>query len=115
MNFKMKLKDPHFNNVLQKKKIYEIRLYDEKRKNMNIGDEINIIHNDDSSKSYNVIIIEVKVYKSFKKAIEDSGFKNVIPDAKDFNEALQIYMNIPGYSDNEEKFGVVRFKLQLQN
>ena len=32
----MKLKDPHFNNVLQKKKIYEIRLYDEKRKNMNI-------------------------------------------------------------------------------
>tara|TARA_B100000886_G_scaffold332224_1_gene284687 strand:+ start:164 stop:544 length:381 start_codon:yes stop_codon:yes gene_type:complete len=115
MTHSMKLKDPHFRNVLEGKKIYELRLYDEKRKAMNVGDVITIKHNDNSHNCYNVVITDIKVFTSFKKAIKDSGFDKVIPDAQNLNDAVGIYLNIPNYPEGESKYGVVRFTFVLQN
>ena len=115
MTHSMKLKDPYFRNVLEGKKIYELRLYDEKRKAMNIGDVITIKHNDNTYSSYNVVITGIKVFTSFKKALKNSGFDKVIPDAKNFDEAINVYLKIPNYPEGESKYGVVRFTFVLQN
>ena len=115
MTHSMKLKDPHFRNVLEGKKIYELRLYDEKRKAIKIGDVITMKHNEDTSNFYNVVVTGIKTYKSFKKAIKDSGFDKVIPDSSNLKDALQVYLNIPNYSEGETQYGVVRFTLVLQN
>ena len=115
MYHSMKLKDPHFRNVLEGKKIYELRLYDEKRKTMNIGDIITIIHNDKKFDSYNVVITGISIFKNFKNALNDSCYDKVIPNAKNINEALQVYLDIPNYKEGEKKYGIVRFTFVLEN
>ena len=111
----MKLQEPHFTNVLLGKKIYETRVNDKKRQKMNLGDTIIIKHNDDESKKYQVVITGKKIYKTFKKAIEDSGVKKVLPNVTSINNGVKLYKSFPGYTEGAKKYGVVRFTLVVNN
>ena len=113
-----KLKDPHFNNILEGKKLYELRVNDEKRQKMHDGDIWIFSHNDKSDvEPFATTIVEVTKYKSFEEALEDKDvpFTKVIPDADTITDALKVYEGIDGYIDGAKKFGVVRFKLQVNN
>lgn len=114
----MKLDDPHYDNVKNGSKIYEIRVNDPKRQKMNIDDVITIKHNSDSKKEqYKVVITDKKIFDDFKDAIKDSGIKNVLPNVSTINEGVKLYESFPhmegSYKKGAKKFGVVRFKLEF--
>ena len=113
-----KLMDPHFDNVRTGKKIFETRVYDDKRKAINVGDVFEFRHNSDTTrKTFKTVIVGIKVYKSFTTAIKDSGVKKVLPNVRTLEDAVKIYENFPHsegtFKDGATKFGVVRFELAI--
>ena len=107
----MKLQQPHYDNVKEGYKIYEIRPNDDKRQQMKIGDTIVIYNNDDDSSSYQVVITDKHYFKDFKDAIEGSELKKLLPNVNTVNEAIELYESFPNYIEKSEKYGIVRFTL----
>ena len=50
-----KLKDPHYGNVKEGKKIYEVRVYDETRQKMKVSDIWIFSHNDNNFSTVSVL------------------------------------------------------------
>ncbi len=114
--FTSKLKSPYYEAVRDGIKIYEVRCYDEARKKMNVDDNWNFNHNDDSNLPIiKTKIVEIKLYPNFRSAIEETGYKSLLPEALSIEEAISIYESFDNgnYKKNGELFGVVRFKLEV--
>ena len=61
----MRLSEPFFTQVLQLKKTVEMRIYDEKRRNVSCGDIITFFCADDDDKSVDVKVCGVEVFEDF--------------------------------------------------
>jgi len=115
------LQDPHFNNVKTGKKIYETRVYDEKRKKIKLGDTIIFEHDDKKDEpSFKTIVVEIKIFKSFGDAIKDCGIKKILPNLNSNVKGVELYESFPHgeggtFRDASKKYGVVRFKLVVNN
>lgn len=111
------LASPYYEYVKNGTKIYELRLYDYKRKLIKIN---NLWHfssnNKDKNKneSFTTKVIGIKIYKSFREAIEDTGLKQLLPQISDLEEGINIYESFDNnnYKINAEIYCVVRFTLQ---
>lgn len=113
-----KLVDPHYSDVKNGSKIYEVRVNDPKRQKMKVGDNWTFSHNDKPELPLiHTKIVGIDLFDSFKAAIEDSGIQNVLPHAADLKSGIEMYNNFPHaegtYRDGAEKYGVVRFKLEV--
>lgn len=113
-----KLKEPHYSHIQEGKKIYEVRVNDDKRRQMKVGDTWIFSHNDEPDKpKIKTKIVEIKTYKTFEEAINDTDLSQLLPDVKSVKEAVKLYEGFPHdegtYKEGAIKYGVVRFKLQL--
>lgn len=111
-----KLQSPHYENIRDGLKIYEMRVYDEKRKQMSVGDIWEFRHNDNKDEPIlKTLITEIKIYKSFNEAITEKGYKSLLPNTKNDEEAIKIYesFNNGKYKTDALKYGVVSFKLKV--
>ncbi len=107
-----KLQDPHYQNILDGKKIYEARVYDEKRRKIKVGDEYVFFHNDDETKkSIHTIITDILTFDNFGEAIESVGIENILP-GESLEDGVKLYESFPGYRENAKKYGVVVYKLE---
>jgi ASC-1-like (ASCH) protein len=110
---------PHFDNVLNGKKIYETRVNDEKRQLIKLGDIIEFTHQTENRQPYSIVVIGIDYFKSFKDAIETSGVKKVLPNVSTVEEGVKLYEAFPHktgtFKDGAKKYGVVRFHLHLNN
>jgi len=88
------------------KKTVEGRLNKGKFKKVNIGDIFEI-----KGSGERFEIIAQKTYKDFKELLKSEGIENVLPDKKGLKEALAVYYKYYSAED-EEKYGVVAFKLK---
>jgi ASC-1-like (ASCH) protein len=115
-SFHGKLQTPYYEFIKQGIKIYEMRVNDDKRQKMNIGDIWKFNHaTDQTLPEFNTTIIDKKIYKSFEEAINQTGYENLLPNAQSKEEAIQIYNSFDNgnYQLDAQKYGVVCFKLQL--
>ena len=106
----MKLDEPHFSNVKNGLKIIEGRVYDEKRKKININDTIIFINRGDDNDRFEKTITNIKVFKppvSFDEVINEENFKQLIPDADTIQEAIDVYINIDGYPEKALEEGII--------
>ena len=102
----MKLSEPWYTLIKNGKKTVEGRIYDKKRKLLNVGDTL--IFTDTNGKNEIVTtIINLKVFKNFDKAIRYAKLKNVLPNIRTYKDGVKIYHSIPGYKKKEKKYGVV--------
>ena len=113
-----KLADPHYDDIKNGSKIYEVRVNDPKRQKMKVGDNWTFKHNDDPDlPPIHTKIVNIDLFDSFEDAIEDSGIQNVLPHAADLESGIEMYNNFPHaegtYRDGAKKYGVVRFKLEV--
>jgi len=113
------LADPHFDNVLNGKKIYETRVNDEKRQLIKLGDMIEFTHQTENRQSYSIVVIGIDYFNSFKDAIRTSGIKKVLPNVSTVEEGVKLYEAFPHktgtFKDGAKKYGVVRFHLYVNN
>ena len=113
-----KLQSPYYEYIRDGIKIYELRVYDNKRKQMKINDEWVFSHNNiPGLPKIKTNITTIKIYESFEQAIKDTGYNKLLPDAKSDTEAIKIYNGFD--NNNYEKdalvYGVVRFGLELKS
>ena len=107
----MKLAEPYYSQVKNKKKTVEARIYDEKRKLLKIGDTI--IFTDNNSKGpFKRKIKNIKIFKSFRKAIEHAKLKNILPGVRTYDEGVKLYYSFSDkYKKEEKKLEVINIYL----
>ena len=112
----MNLDTIYFNYILEGKKIYETRIYDEKRQKLKLLDVINFSDRG-SSRIFKAQIIELSYFLNFSEAIKEVGIKKVLPNAKSLVEGVKLYESFPHkegtYKQAASKYGVLRIKLKV--
>ena len=109
----MKLYASPFNKISSSKKTVELRLYDEKRRNINIGDRIVFSNSDEEDKKIAVTVKALYRYASFKELFEEIPIEKC-GNSSDMTidevvEGLRTY-----YSEEEEKqYGVLGIKIEI--
>jgi len=94
-----------FENIKNGLKKIEIRLYDEKRQKIKIGDVIKIINLEDSSQELFVEVIELSRFPTFKKLFEVFGNK-IKPYEKEVLK--RVYSK-----EKEKKYGILVIYFEL--
>ncbi len=102
----MKLSEPYYTLVKKKKKTIEIRINDEKRQLLKIGDKIKFT--DTNGKNHFILKIrDLKKSKNFKNAIKKATLKKCMPNIKSIKKAINIYRSFPSYKKKEKKYGII--------
>ena len=107
----MKLKEEFFDQMRDGKKIYEARLYDEKRQKICIGDTIIFKKMPNLIDGVVTKVIDVKRFDNFEQMAQTLSLTGLGFEKKNSAQVARFYRSIYGKED-EQKFGVVVFKLE---
>ena len=114
-DYKKNLSEPWFSKVYDGEKIIEGRLNKKSFSIMNVGDTITWYNNENNNyKEFKTVIMKVKKYNCFYELINVEGLNNVLPheSIKTIEDGLEVYNSFYKKED-EEKYGVISFKLKL--
>lgn len=106
------LEEVYFNQIKNKQKIYELRIFDKKRMKIKNNDKWIFVNKNDQT-TLETIVRQINVYESFEEAIDDTDISKLLPGIKTKKECLEIYNNFPDYMEKSYEFGVVRFTLDV--
>ena len=109
MKHEMRLHDDPFNKIKQGTKKIEIRLNDEKRKSINIGDTIEFT-NRVTLEKIETKIINLYYYDSFKELYKN--FDKISIGYKEDEEAKPEDMEMYYSKEDIEKYGVVAIEIR---
>lgn len=109
------LDNTYYNYIKNGDKIYEIRVFDNKRKLIQVGDSITFNNRDNiQSPLLSTSVSEIKLYGDFKEALEDTPMSQVLPNVQKIEDGVKIYEAFPHddgtYKEASKKYGIVRFK-----
>lgn len=112
MVHEMKLREIYFNKIKNNEKIYEIRLNDEKRRLIDVGDIIIFKKEPELQEVIKTIVKDLIYFDSFKEMISTLPKEKVGFDTEKKENIIDIYHQF--YSDEEEsKYGVVAIKVEV--
>ena len=108
----MRLIPQYFNYIKTGTKRIELRLYDDKRKNLNINDIIVFENLNDSNDQIQTKIKHLYRYNNFESLINDFAIELIADKSIDKQELLNILNEI--YSQDEQnKYGVIGIEIEL--
>lgn len=106
----MKLATDPFEKITSGEKIIESRLYDEKRQQINIGDQIEFSCSDDPTKKVLTKVKALYLYKSFEELFSDFPSKYFGGESKDeLVKEIEMFYS----KDEQMKCGVIGIKIEL--
>lgn len=112
MKHEMKLQSIYFDKIKIGQKIYEIRLNDEKRRIIDVGDVIIFKREPEQVESLDTVVEDLIYFDSFKEMIDTLPLTKVGFEKETKKEVEDIYHSF--YSvENEKKYGVVAIKVKL--
>lgn len=111
----MKLNPEPYRKIRQGKKTIELRLYDEKRRKLKVGDIIEFVNIENKELSVKARVLALHIFPSFKELYE-----NLPLDKCGYTENN---INIASYKDMEkfysleeqDKYGVVGIELEIES
>lgn len=107
---KMKLSTAPFEKIVSGNKVIESRLYDEKRQQINLRDQIEFVCNDDQSRKVIAIVKALYRYPTFENLFSD--FSSLLFGGISKEELIGEIETF--YSKEEqEKYGVIGIKIEL--
>lgn len=110
--FIMKLSSEHFDKVKSGSKTYEVRLNDEGRQKIGIGDSIIFKRLPDLIDGVIVKVTDVKVFPSFEDMARVLSIESIGFDKKNAGQVSRYFLKEYSKAD-EKKYGVVAFKFEL--
>lgn len=112
MNFEMKLKSAYFDKIKSGEKIFEIRLFDEKRKNIKTGDLISFRKDPELEEELLTKVEDLIVFKNFEEMIGKLGSQTIGFENKTHEEIEKVYHSFYSVED-ENKYGVLAIKIKV--
>lgn len=111
----MKLREKYYNYILNGTKRIEIRLYDEKRQKIQLGDKIRFYKESSSKEEYfDSKVIGLLRYKTFSCLFKDYDISLLADKSLSKEELLKVLEEF--YSKEEqEKYGVIGIRIELLN
>ena len=111
MIHEMKLNDKPFDNIKSGIKKFELRLYDEKRKNINLGDTIIFHKLSNLNDTISVNVLALLRYPSFADFFKDIDYRfcGTANNLKEELEHIHTFYTI----EQEKKYGILAIKIQL--
>lgn len=108
--YQMKLATEPYNNIASGKKVIESRLFDEKRQQIMIGDQIIFSENDKPENNVTTVVKGLLRYQTFKELFSDHEPSLFGEESRDFllNQIKQFYSD-----EDEQKYGVIGIRLQI--
>lgn len=114
MEHKMRLQDKYYNYILNGTKKIEIRLNDEKRKNIKIGDKIIFQKLSNTDEYFKVRVTKLLNYNSFLEILNDFDIEILSDKNMTYEELLSTLRTF--YTKEEEKeYGVLGIMFELDN
>lgn len=114
MEHTMKLRDIYFEKIKNNEKIYEIRLNDEKRKKIKIGDKINFFKEPNLTEKIETQVCDLIIFNSFDNMTDNLNAREIGFDNSTKQKIIDTYQEFYSHED-EEKYGVLAIKLKLIN
>lgn len=112
MKHEMKLQPEYYNFILNGTKRIEIRLFDEKRQQIKIGDTIKFLKDDDLNESFNAKVTGLLRYNSFEDMFKDFDI-SILSDKSMTKEQLIGVLEQFYTKEKQEQFGVLGIRIEL--
>ena len=114
MTHEMKLQPEYYNFILNGTKRIEIRLYDEKRQSIKLGDTIKFLKEPELSESFNAKVIGLLRYNSFKDMFKDFDI-SILSDKSMTKEELIKVLEQFYTKEKQEQYGVLGIRIELMD
>lgn len=112
MIHEMKLQPRYYNYILNGTKRIELRLNDEKRKIIKIGDKIKFFKEPDLGEFFEVKVIELLRYNSFKEMFKDYDI-DILADKEMTKQELINVLEEFYTKEKQEKYGVLGIMIEI--
>ena len=112
MEHEMKLQPEYYNFIVNGTKRIEIRLYDEKRQQIKIGDIIKFLKEPELNESFNAKVVGLLRYNSFEEMFKDFDISILSDDSMTKDELISVLEQF--YTkEKQEKYGVLGIRIEL--
>ena len=108
----MKLQPEYYNYILNGTKTIEIRLNDEKRSKIKIGDTIKFLKEPDLKESFKIKVVGLYRYNSFEDLFKDFDI-SILSDKSMSKEELIDVLEQFYTKEKQEQYGVLGIKIEL--
>lgn len=108
----MKLRPKYYDYILNGTKRIEIRLNDEKRQKIKIGDTIKFLKEPELKDSFIVKVVDLYKYNSFKEMFKNFDI-SILADKKMTKEELINDLEKFYTKEKQDTYGVVGIKIEL--
>ena len=108
----MKLQPEYYNFILNGTKRIEIRLFDEKRQQIKIGDTIKFLKEPELKESFNARIIGLLRYNSFDDMFKDFDI-SILSDKSMIKEGLLGVLEQFYTKEKQKRYGVLGIRIEL--
>ena len=108
----MKLQPKYYNFILNGTKRIEIRLNDEKRQQIKIGDTIKFLKEPELEENFNARVTGLLRYNSFEDMFKDFDI-SILSDKSMTKEELIVVLEQFYSREKQEQFGVLGIRIEL--
>ena len=112
MIHEMKLRPKYYDYILNGTKRIEIRLFDEKRQMIKIGDKIKFLKEPDLKESFEVLVVDLYRYNNFEEMFKDFDI-SILSDKSMTKEELINDLEEFYTKEKQNKYGVLGIKIKL--
>ena len=110
----MHLQEPIFNYIKYGTKRFELRLLDEKRKNVKIGDEIVFINRNNDNDRIKTRVIGLLFYSNFSELVSDLDIRLMMDESMTKGELIN-ELNKFYPAEEQKELGVVGIRFELES
>lgn len=112
MIHEMKLQPKYYDYILNGTKRIEIRLYDEKRQKIKIGDTIKFLKEPELKESFNTSVVDLYRYNNFEEMFKNFDI-SILSDKSMTKEELINDLEEFYTKEKQDKYGVLGIKIEL--
>lgn len=112
MKYEMKVQPEYYNFILNGTKRIEIRLFDEKRQQIRIGDTIKFLKEPELDESCNAKVVGLLRYKTFEDMFRDFDI-SVLSDKSMTKDELLATLEKFYTKEKQEQYGVLGIRFEL--
>ena len=110
--YSLRLQEKYFNFIKSGTKRIELRLFDEKRRAIQVGDEIVFSKNNDDGERLHAKVVELLKYPTFKDLFADYDIE-ILADKSMTKDELLAALNEFYPEDKQNEYNVVGIRFEL--